>query len=132
MNSITRWVVRLAGAGLLGATAGIHAYLYDNGYKSIPKIGTMFLALVIGASILCLAVAFVPERVLPLAALAGAGLQAATVIGLFIFTHHTIFNFRESSQAKYYWESVYVEIAGAIILGGLALATGLRRSPARS
>jgi hypothetical protein len=129
MNSTTRWAVRLVGAGLLGATAGIHADLYNEGYKTIPKIGPMFLALVIGASILCLVVGFGPQRILRLAALAGAGLEAATVIGLFVFTHHEIFNFMETTQAPHYWTSVVVEVAGTVILGGLALTGGVRRNP---
>lgn len=123
MSTIARWVARIGGAGLLGATAAIHAYLYDNGYQSIPKIGPMFLALVIGASILCLAVLGVPEKLLALVAAAGALLEASTVIGLVIFTNYTIFNFHESTQAKYYWDSVIVEILGFVILGGLALAS---------
>jgi len=32
MTSITRWAIRLVGAGLLGATAAIHAHLYESGY----------------------------------------------------------------------------------------------------
>jgi uncharacterized protein (DUF486 family) len=121
--TIARWSGRIAGAGLLGATAGIHAYLYDNGYKSIPKIGPMFLLLVIGASVLCLAVLAVPERFLALVASAGALLQASAVIGLVIFTNYTIFSFRESTQAQYYWDSVIVEVVGFVILAGLAAAS---------
>jgi uncharacterized protein (DUF486 family) len=138
MTTIARWAARVAGAGLLGATAGIHAYLYDNGYKSIPKIGPMFLLLVIGASILCLAVLAVPEKFLAIVAAAGALLQATTVIGLVIFTNYTIFNFRESTQAQYYWDSVVVELVGFVILGGLAIASlgqlrpVMHRSPVRS
>lgn len=123
MTTITRWAGRVAGAGLLGATAGIHAYLYDNGYKSIPKIGPMFLLLVIGASILCLAVLAVPEKFLAVVAAAGALLQASTLIGLVIFTNYTFFNFHESTQAQYYWDSVVVEIVGFVVLAGLAVAS---------
>jgi len=86
---------------------------------------------VIGASILCLAVAFARRRVLRLVAAAGAGLQAATVIGLVVITHHMIFNFRESTQADYYWTSVYVEVAGAVVLAALALLGGITRNPDR-
>jgi uncharacterized protein (DUF486 family) len=138
MTTIARWAGRVAGAGLLGATAGIHAYLYDNGYKSIPKIGPMFLLLVIGASILCLAVLAVPEKFLAVVAASGALLQAATVIGLVIFTNYTIFNFRESTQAQYYWDSVIVEVVGFVILAALAVASFgslrpvMHRTPVRS
>jgi hypothetical protein len=131
MTSVTRWATRLVGAGLLGATAGIHAYLYDNGYRSIPKIGPMFGLLVISASILCLAVLAVPRRFLALVAFAGAGLEATTLLGLIVFTHHTFFNFRESTMATLYWRSVGVEIAGIVVLGGLTIGSVLRRSPGR-
>jgi hypothetical protein len=124
MGSATRWSARVVGAGLLGATAGIHAYLYRNGYSSIPKIGHMFLLLVVSASILCLAVLGAPQRILRLVALAGAGLEAVTVIGLVVFTNHEFFNFMESTKATLYWQSIAVEIAGVIILGGLALMGG--------
>jgi hypothetical protein len=132
MSAITRWGARLIGAGMLGATAGIHAYLYDNGYNGIPKIGHLFLALVIGSSILCLAVALAPRAVLWLAAGAGAVTEAATAIGLVVFTNHTIFDFRESTHAKYYWDSIVIESIGFVVLAALALAELRRQSRARS
>jgi hypothetical protein len=119
MTSVTRWAARLVGAGLLGATAGIHAYLWDNGYRSL-----------ISASILCLVVLATPQRFLGLASLAGAGLLAGTMIGLIIFTNFTIFNFRESTAEMLYWQSITVESIGIVILGGLA-AANLSRSPGR-
>jgi uncharacterized protein (DUF486 family) len=130
MTSVTRWAARLVGAGLLGATAGIHAYLWDNGYRSLPKIGPLFLVLIISASILCLVVLATPQRFLGLASLAGAGLLAGTMIGLIIFTNFTIFNFRESTAEMLYWQSITVESIGIVILGGLA-AANLSRSPGR-
>jgi hypothetical protein len=128
MSTIIRWLARLVGAGMLGATAGIHAYLYHGGYSRVPTIGPMFLALVIGASILCLAVLAGPPKLVGLAALVGALTEAATAVGLLIFTHHTIFNFRESTHAKYYSQSLVVESIGVVVLIGLAAAT-LRRNP---
>jgi hypothetical protein len=131
MSRVISWSARLVGAGMLGATAGIHAYLYDHeGYKHIPKIGPLFLALVIGASILCLAVLASPRKFVGLVALGGAVTEAATAIGLLIFTHHTIFNFRESTHAKFYSQSLVVEIIGFVVLLGLAAAS-LRRNPDR-
>src|ERR1700685_629219 len=40
-------LLRLAGAGLLAATAAIHLDLYLTGYRTIPTIGWLFLAHVI-------------------------------------------------------------------------------------
>jgi hypothetical protein len=131
MSTMIRWAARLIGAGMLGTTAAIHAYLYNTGYKDIPKIGHLFLALVIGASILCLAVLASPPKLVGITALGGALTEAATAIGLLIFTHHTIFNFRESTQAKYYTQSLIVETIGFVVLIGLA-AVSLRHTPDRS
>jgi uncharacterized protein (DUF486 family) len=132
MELAARWTARIVGAGLLGATAGIHASLYNTGYSSIPKIGPMFLALVIVASIFCLAVLAVPQgRFLALAAAVGALIEAGTAIALVVFTNYTIFDFRESTQAMYYRASLGVEIAGFIVLGGLAAWAFTRRSPSR-
>lgn len=129
MNAIAQWGARLIGAAMLGTTAGIHADLYNTGYKTLPKIGVMFLLLVIGTSILCLAVLASPRGLLPLVAAGGALTEAATAIGLLIFTHHTIFNFRESTQAPHYNLSLVVEAIGFVVLGGLAVVSFRRRSP---
>lgn len=131
MSSIGQWGARIIGAAMLGTTAGIHADLYNTGYKSLPKIGVMFLLLIIGASILCLAVLAAPKGVLPLVAAVGALTEAATAIGLLIFTHHTIFNFRESTQAPHYTMSLTVEAIGFVVLGGLAVTSFRHRSLSR-
>jgi predicted lipoprotein with Yx(FWY)xxD motif len=54
-----RWPLlacRLAGAGLLAATAAIHLDLYLTGYRSIPTIGWLFLLQVIAGFVLAAAV----------------------------------------------------------------------------
>lgn len=135
MATILRWGARLAGAAMLGATAGIHADLYDAyGYRKIHVIGVLFLLLVIGASLLCLAVLVTPRAVLAVVAASGAITEAATFIGLLIFTHHTIFGFQDSSAAPHYDSSLVVEAIGFVVLGGLAagsLRDLRRRSPGR-
>src|SRR5712671_308321 len=71
-----RIVLRVAGSGLLIATAAIHLDLYLTGYRTIPTIGWLFLLQVIAAFGLGLAVLAIPRRlVIPsrLAAAAGAG-----------------------------------------------------------
>jgi hypothetical protein len=47
-----RLALRLAGSGLLIATAAIHLDLYLTGYRSIPTIGWLFLSQVIAAFVL--------------------------------------------------------------------------------
>jgi hypothetical protein len=135
MDAVMRWGARLVGAGMLGATAGIHADLYQGyGYRHVPRIGPLFLLLVIGASILCLAVLAAPVRLLPLVAAAGALTELATGAGLITLTHHTIpglHGFTESTAAPHYWASIVVEAIGFVALTTLA-AGAMRRSPARS
>ncbi|MBV9872264.1 MAG: hypothetical protein JO214_16765 [Frankiaceae bacterium] len=134
MDAIAWWGTRLGGAAMLGATAGIHADLYQSGYKHLDRIGPMFLLLVIGASVLCIAVVVSPQRALPLAATAGALTELATAAGLLILTHHTIpglKGFRESSAAPHYWSSITVEAIGFVLLTALAVWS-TRRNRVRS
>jgi hypothetical protein len=124
MDTIARWGARLVAAAMLGATAGIHADLYHGyGYRHIHVIGWLFLLLVIGASILCLAVLAAPKGLLALVAASGAITEAATFIGLLIFTHHTVFGFQDSSQAPHYNSSLIVEAIGFVVLAGLTIAS---------
>src|ERR1700685_4768947 len=70
--------LRVAGAGVLAATWGIHLDLYLTGYRSIPVIGWLFLLQVIAAFGLALAVLASGSR---LAAAAGAGVGLSTLGG---------------------------------------------------
>ena len=54
--------LRLVGAVLLAATAGIHRYLWVAGYRDIPTIGPLFLVNVVAGGVLCLAVLAAPWR----------------------------------------------------------------------
>lgn len=121
-SAISIAVLRLVGAALLGTNAGIHAYLWDAGYRTIADIGPLFLLDVIAASALTLAVLGAPRRLLPLVSAAGALLEGGTVAGLFVTTKHELFGFIESTRATLYWESAYTEIAGAVVLATLAAA----------
>lgn len=120
---------RLAGAGLLIATATIHLRLYSEGYSTLPKIGLLFLLNGIGAIALAAALLVCWGRLLQLAAAAGALLEAGTLGGLYLATVHGLFGFRESSRAQYYWPSVWVEAAGIVVLVALAVAGDRRRLP---
>jgi hypothetical protein len=120
---------------MLGTTAGIHADLYHTyDYKQIHVIGGLFLALVIGASILCLATLGSPKRVLSLVAAAGAVTEIATGAGLLYATHHTLFGFMDSKHAPHYNFSLVIEAIGFVVLALLAAISvrDLRpQSPAR-
>src|SRR6202046_5014083 len=71
-----RWaavLLRVAGSGLLIATAAIHLDLYLTGYRTIPTIGWLFLLQVIAAFALGLAVLAIPGRLVLAGRLGGRG-----------------------------------------------------------
>jgi hypothetical protein len=106
---------------MLGATAGIHAHLWNTGYRHIPKIGPSFLALAIVASVMCLATLGAPGKLLGLVALLGSALEFATLMGLVITVHRGLFGFRDSYSSPYAHASIIVEIVGTVVLAGLVL-----------
>ncbi len=112
--------LRLVGAGLLAATAGIHLYLWAAGYRDIPTIGPLFLVNVVAAGVLCLAVLAAPWRWLAAVAVLGA-LQAGTLGALLLSVWVGLFGFVESTRATLFWPSVRVEAVGAGVLAALAL-----------
>jgi predicted lipoprotein with Yx(FWY)xxD motif len=84
--------LRVAGAALLVATAGIHLDLYLTGYRSIPTIGWLFLLQVIAAFVLALAVLVTGSR---MAAAAGAGFALSTLGGYLLTVWIGLFGFKE-------------------------------------
>ena len=91
-------MLRVAGAGLLIATAAIHLDLYLTGYRTIPTIGWLFLLQVIAAFGLGLAVLVIPRRLVTLsrlAAAAGAGFALATLGGYLLSVWTGLFGFKE-------------------------------------
>ena len=91
-------ILRVAGSGLLIATAAIHLDLYLTGYRTIPTIGWLFLLQVIAAFGLGLAVLAIPSRLAVasrLAAAAGAGFALATLGGYLLSVWTGLFGFKE-------------------------------------
>jgi hypothetical protein len=113
-------VLRVAGAGLLVAMAWIHLYLWFDGYDGISVIGPLFLLNAILGFALALGVLGAPGRLLGLVAAAGALLQAGTLGALIMTTAVGLFGFQESTSAPLFWETVWVEAAGAVVLAVLA------------
>lgn len=107
---------RALAASLLGTTAGIHADLYTNGYNTIPTIGVLFLLNVIAGSVFALALLGVPRVWLPLPALSAALFEAGTAAALLVTEHRGLFGFQDSSRAPLFWQSFWVEVAGAVVL----------------
>jgi len=130
-TTITRWVLRLAGAGLLAASAAIHLDLYLTGYRTIPTIGPLFLFQVIAAFALALAIVVVP--LIPVtrpaggaaaatreavAAAAGAGFAVATLGGYLLTVWVGLFGFREIRTTA-------GTVAGVLEIGAFAVLATL-------
>src|SRR6201997_4265965 len=119
-------VLRVAGSGLLIATAAIHLDLYLTGYRTIPTIGWLFLLQVIAAFGLGLAVLAIPRR--PAAALlasrlagaAGAGFALATLGGYLLSVWPGLFGFKEVRTTAGVVAGL-VEVAAFAVLAALTL-----------
>src|SRR5215467_7006937 len=117
-------ILRVAGSGLLIATAAIHLDLYLTGYRTIPTIGWLFLLQVIAAFALGLAVLVIPSRLIVasrLAAAAGAGFALATLGGYLLSIWIGLFGFKEVRTGAGIAAGV-VEVAAFVVLAALALA----------
>src|SRR5215470_4815938 len=84
--------LRVAGAGLLAATAAIHLDLYLTGYRTIPALGWLFLLQVIMGFGLAAAVLASGRRIV---AAAGAGFAVATLGGYLMSVWAGLFGFTE-------------------------------------
>jgi len=133
------WGLRIAGAGLLAASAAIHLDLYVTGYRSIPTIGWLFLLQVIVAFALALAVLIVP--LVPLkrpsadavdagVAAAAAGFALATLGGYLLSLWVGLFGFKEVRTTAGTVAGI-LEIAAFAALATLAalLAVGVLPTP---
>ena len=130
-------ILRVAGGGLLLATAAIHLDLYLTGYRSIPTIGWLFLLQVIAAFALGVAVLAIPGRLViagRLAAAAGAGFALATLGGYLLTVWIGLFGFKEIRTTAGIIAGV-AEVAAFAVLAALALgpapAGGAAPAPAR-
>jgi hypothetical protein len=112
--------VRLLGAALLLATAGIHLHLWQQGYRSIHVVGVLFLLDAVTGVVAAAALLAVPGRWLPLTAMAGAGLQLGTLGGLALSATVGVFGFVETWQAPWVAQSIVVEVTGGVLLLGWA------------
>ena len=119
----------IAGAGLVGATAGIHRHLWAAGYRNIPTIGILFLLQAVTGAVL--AVALVVLRRF-LVVLAGAGYMASSIGGFLISWQVGLFGFKDTLSAPLAKASLIVEAAGLVaLLVGATLAPDRPRRPVR-
>jgi predicted lipoprotein with Yx(FWY)xxD motif len=125
-------ILRVAGSGLLIATAAIHLDLYLTGYRTIPTIGWLFLLQVIAAFGLGLAVLVIPSRLViasRLAAAAGAGFALATLGGYLLSVWTGLFGFKEVRTTAGIVAGI-VEVLAFVVLAALALAPAAANAPA--
>ena len=125
-------ILRVAGSGLLIATAAIHLDLYLTGYRTIPTIGWLFLLQVIAAFGLGLAVLAIPSRRViasRLAAAAGAGFALATLGGYLLSVWTGLFGFKEVRTTAGIVAGI-VEVLAFVVLAALALAPAAANAPA--
>ena len=121
---------RITGAGLVAAMAGIHLYLWTQGYRDMPTIGPLFLVNGIVGAILTLAVLAAPARPLPIVTGATALFTAGTLGALVLSLTVGLFGFADSLAAPLAVATIGVESAGVVVLAGLtALASRSPRSP---
>ncbi|RBY85131.1 hypothetical protein [Blastococcus sp. TF02A-26] len=126
-------LLRLAGAGLLAAIAGIHLYLWRDGYDSIDVIGPAFLlqtVLGFGGALLLLVA---PPRLLVWAAVLGLLFSAGSLAALLQSTRGLfglepgLFDFVESDVAPLWQETFWVEVAAVVVLLVLTVLAAVRR-----
>jgi predicted lipoprotein with Yx(FWY)xxD motif len=115
--------LRVAGAGLLAATAAIHLDLYLTGYRSIPVIGLLFL-LQVAAGFILAAAALVTG--FWLAAAAGAVFALATLGGYLLSVQVGLFGFKEVRTTAGIVAGV-IEVAAFAALALLAESSARRQ-----
>ena len=118
-----RLALRIAGGGLLIATAALHLDLYLTGYRNIPTIGWLFLLQVIAGFALGIAALVTGSR---LVAAAGAGFALATLGGYLLTLWFGLFGFKEVRTTAGIVAGV-IEIAAAAALGMIALTPPTRQ-----
>jgi hypothetical protein len=113
-------VLRILGAALLAAMAGIHLYLWSIGFKDFVGIGPAFLVNTVAGFGMAIAVLLTPRRLLGWVAAAGALLEFGTFAALMLALTVGLFGYHENTDATLFWPTVVVEVAGTILLAALA------------
>ncbi|MCK9925132.1 hypothetical protein MXD61_25230 [Frankia sp. AgPm24] len=118
-------VGRLAAAALLAISGYIHFDLYRDGYRVIPRIGTMFLIQESGSFAVALLLIISGSFVLRLAA---AGLAGGALVGFVLSRTVGVFGFTERglNPAPDALNSVLAEVGVLVILTALLVPAALR------
>ena len=116
---------RVLAAVAVLVSAGVHLYLWDDGYKDVDTIGPLFLLNAAGGVVIAVLL-LAWSHWLP--AFLAAVFGASTLGGFVLSTTVGLFGLEESWEGWYVWVAAGSEVA-AILLGGLLL---LRGNPLRS
>ena len=112
---------RIAGAALTGWSAGIHLYLWLDGFRDVETVGTLFLANAIGGFALALVLLVTPARFLVVVSALGA-LYAASVLGaLSLSLTVGLFGVHESLDAEQVVTTLVINAVAVVVLGVLTL-----------
>jgi hypothetical protein len=121
------WVLRVVGAVLLALMGWLHLDLWLDGYRTIAWIGPGFLLDAIAGFGLAVLLLVTPRPLLVWVAALGALTALGTLAGLLLATTVGLFGFVESTAARLWWESLWIEIAAVAVLGALAALAARRR-----
>ena len=121
------WALRVLGALLLAVMGWIHLDLWLDGYRTIDWIGPAFLLNAIAGFGLAVLLLVTPRPLQMWVAALGALTALGTLGGLLLATTVGLFGFVESTDADLWWQSFWVELAAAVVLGALAALAARRR-----
>jgi hypothetical protein len=112
----------VAGAALVVSTAAIHLHLWLAGYRHVPKIGPLFLAQAVTGFVLAPVVALSRHMAVVLLA---ALYMAASAAGLLISATVGFLGIHDGLGVPWAAPSLTVELAGMVLLGGVAALAAL-------
>ena len=110
---------RIAGAALTGWSAGIHLYLWLDGFRDIETIGTLFLLNAIGGFVLALALLATPSRFLAIVSALGALFAVGVLGALSLSLTVGLFGFEESIDTEQVVTTLVVNSLAVLVLGAL-------------
>ena len=136
---LTRLVLASGAAGVL-ATGAVHLQQYAaNQFSTVPTIGTLFLLNFIASTVVGLGLllslgrlrAPLAERVRALLAVAGIGIAACSLIGLWISETSSLFGFSDHGYRPAIVAAIVAEAVAVVALSTYLALVGVDRRVAR-
>jgi hypothetical protein len=107
-------IVRYASALLVLGAGAFHLSLYLDGYRSIPRIGPLFVVDIAAAGVLALVLVLVP---LGATAIAAAAFHAGALVAFVLSRTSGLLGFTESQWDTTAAGAVATEVLGLVVLG---------------